>query len=233
MPPDLTAINETLANARRRLLDARNPAGHWEGELSASALSTATAVFALHQYWKAAPASGASRQLDRDCDRLVRAGLAWLALHQNADGGWGDTVKSVSNISTTALCWAAFAVDSAKAAGAYGATIAAAEAWLANAAGGLEPERLARAIADRYGADRTFSVPILTMCALAGRLGAGRAGWRLVPQLPFELAAFPQRWFKWLRLPVVSYALPALIAIGQARHANRPTLNPATRAARG
>lgn len=207
-------------------------AGHWEGELSASALSTATAVFALHQYWATAPASVESRRVDRDCDRLVRAGLAWLALHQNADGGWGDTIKSVSNISTTALCWAAFAVDSARACGAYGATVTAAEAWLGNAAGGLEPIRLSRAIADRYGADRTFSVPILTMCALAGRLGRGRGAWRLVPQLPFELAAFPQRWFKWLRLPVVSYALPALIAIGQARHANRPTLNPAARAAR-
>jgi len=38
-----------------------------------------------------------------------------------------------------------------------------------------------------------------------------------VPQLPFELAAFPAL-FRLLRLPVVSYALPALIALGQARH---------------
>lgn len=232
VPTTLADLDATLANARRRLLHARSAAGHWEGELSSSALSTATAVFALHQFWRASPASSLSRATDRECDRLVRAGLAWLALHQNADGGWGDTVKSVSNISTTALCWAAFAVDSAKAANAYGSTVAAAEAWLAHAAGGLEPDPLARAIADRYGADRTFSVPILTMCALAGRLGEGGGAWRLVPQLPFELAAFPQRWFKWLRLPVVSYALPALIAIGQARHANRPSLNPAARAAR-
>src|SRR6185436_13000637 len=40
---------------------------------------------------------------------------------------------------------------------------------------------------------------------------------------------FPHRWFAALRLPVVSYALPALIAIGQARHCHRPSLNPATR----
>ena len=33
--------------------------------------------------------------------------------------------------------------------------------------------------------------------------------------LPFELAAFPRPWFGALGLPVVSYALPALIAIGQ------------------
>ena len=59
-----------------------------------------------------------------------------------------------------------------------------------------------QAIADRYGKDRTFSVPILTMLSLAGRLGADP--WRLVPQLPFELAACPHRWFQWLRLPVGS-----------------------------
>ena len=35
-------------------------------------------------------------------------GLRWLVANQNADGGWGDTVLSKSNISTTALCWAAF-----------------------------------------------------------------------------------------------------------------------------
>jgi squalene-hopene/tetraprenyl-beta-curcumene cyclase len=53
-----------------------------------------------------------------------------------------------------------------------------------------------------------------------------------VPALPFELAAFPQRWFKWLRLPVVSYALPALIAIGQVRHTLRPSRSIAVRTVR-
>jgi squalene-hopene/tetraprenyl-beta-curcumene cyclase len=56
--------------------------------------------------------------------------------------------------------------------------------------------------------------------------------WRFVPQLPFELAACPHQWFQGLRLPVVSYALPALIAIGHVRHANRPTSNPIARAVR-
>ncbi len=89
-----------------------------------------------------------------------------------------------------------------------------------------------RAIGDRYGKDRTFSVPILTVLALAGCLGDEQLAWRLVPQLPFELAACPQAWFKWLRLPVVSYALPALIALGRLRHKRRPTRNPIARAAR-
>ena len=41
-------------------------------------------------------------------------------------------------------------------------------------AGGIDPPTLARAIVARYGRDRTFSVPILTMCALGGRLGSGQ-----------------------------------------------------------
>ena len=88
---------------------------------------------------------------------------------------------------------------------------------------------LIAAIIARYGKDRTFSVPILTMCALAGRLGEGKEAWRRVIQLPFELAALPQKFFAALRLPVVSYALPALIAIGQVRHHHLPTRNPLTR----
>jgi squalene-hopene/tetraprenyl-beta-curcumene cyclase len=151
---------------------------------------------------------------------IIHLGIRWLIEHQNSDGGWGDTVRSLSNISTTALCWAALSVAGDEVRN----TVAAAEAWLARAAGSLEPLRLAGAIADRYGKDRTFSVPILTMCALAGRLG--EEGWKHVPQLPFELAACPQSWFRFLRLPVVSYALPALIAMGQVRHHRRPTLNP-------
>jgi len=50
--------------------------------------------------------------------------------------------------------------------------------------------------------------------------------------LPFELAACPHAWFKWLRLPVVSYALPALIALGHLRHQCRPTPNPLLRVVR-
>ena len=44
--------------------------------------------------------------------------------------------------------------------------------------------------------------------------------------VPFELAALPQAWFGALQLPVVSYALPALIAIGQVRHGLGPVGNP-------
>ncbi len=206
----------------------RGAAPNWTGELSASALSTATAVTALTLMARgAATDAGAAAEPWRD---LIRRGRAWLIQHQNPDGGWGDTTRSKSNISTTTLGWAALGLEPADTVAAP--ALAAAERWLCEAAGSLAPERLVDAIEQRYGSDRTFSIPILTMCALCGRLGAGDEGWRHVRQLPFEVAALPQRWFGALRLPVVSYALPALIAIGQVRHAKRPTANPVWRGLR-
>ncbi|MEZ6052644.1 MAG: prenyltransferase/squalene oxidase repeat-containing protein [Planctomycetaceae bacterium] len=91
---------------------------------------------------------------------------------------------------------------------------------------------MAEAIRKRYGKDKTFSVPILTALALTGRLGSPETAWKIVPQLPFELAACPHSWWAALQLPVVSYALPALIAIGQVRHHHRPSRNPLLRALR-
>ena len=83
------------------------------------------------------------------------------------------------------------------------------------------------ALRARYGKDKTFAVPILTNCALAGLVD-----WREVSSLPFELAAFPQSWYRFVRLPVVSYAIPALVAIGQARFLHVKPRNPLVRAMR-
>lgn len=222
--PDAFALE--LAHAvqisNKSLLDLRGDNGCWEGELSSSALSTATAVCAL-----ALKASHGSENRSECLDR-ANAGLEWIAKHQNPDGGWGDTTISFSNISTTALCWAAFGTISG-ADEKYQSAVLKSGQWLTEKAGSTQPESLAPAITRRYGKDRTFSVPILTMCALAGRLGSGRQAWSWVLPLPFELAAFPHGFYAALRLPVVSYALPALIAIGQARHFHRPSRNPVVR----
>jgi squalene-hopene/tetraprenyl-beta-curcumene cyclase len=217
-------LQEALQNTRRTLLNLRGPHGHWEGELASSALSTAVAVVALDTYLRSKSAVlDEARRLRLEA--LRSGGRAWLARTQNADGGWGDTTLSISNISTAALGWAALAgVDKE-----YPEVAQRCAAWLDRAALGLEPANLASAIAHRYGKDRTFSVPILTTLALTGRLGPAEKAWRLVPQLPFELAACPHKWFGRLRLPVVSYALPALIALGLVRHCHRPTWNPCTR----
>lgn len=207
-------VTEVLARCRRALLDRRVAAGHWEGHLSSSALATATAVTAI----AAARRAGAAGP---SADRLVDGGIAWLLAHRNADGGWGDTPDSISNISTTALVWAtlAFGRGAAVESAASGAA-----GWIGRVAGDATPASLADALGRRYGKDRTFSVPILTMCAIAGRLGPSREAWRLIPQLPFELAVLPHRLFGALSLPVVSYALPALVAMGVARHRLGPGL---------
>jgi squalene-hopene/tetraprenyl-beta-curcumene cyclase len=214
---DPARVEAAYHTALAALLAERTPEGHWVGELSTSALSTATAMSALALVRKHAPA--APRH-----DDLIAGGLAWLAAHQNADGGWGDTVKSLSNISTTMLCRAAFHIAGAEEQ--HADCLKRADAYMEERFG-RTPEEHAEAVRRRYGKDRTFSVPILMTSALAGLVK-----WREVPSLPFELACFPQSWFRFLKLPVVSYALPALIAIGLAVHYHRPPLNPLARTVR-
>jgi squalene-hopene/tetraprenyl-beta-curcumene cyclase len=212
-----TRLESAYQTALAALLAERTPDGHWVGELSTSALSTATAVSALALVRKATT-------IHDSFDPLIVGGLNWLAAHQNDDGGWGDTVVSFSNISTTMLCRAAFHLTGT--ATDHEETLRRSEAWL-HGRYGKTPEELAESVRARYGKDRTFSVPILMTSALAGLVS-----WREVPSLPFELACFPQSWFRFLRIPVVSYALPALIAIGQAVYHHRPSGNPLTRAIR-
>lgn len=209
MNPDLAdSVRHALRCVTTLLMSELGPAGHWTGELSASALSTATAVTALATVDRIAHSD------------LIRSGLNWLAAHANADGGWGDTVRSRSNLSTTALVWAAF--GAAQADREFSTAVAGATAYLRCHTG--PPGELVPAIEKLYGQDRTFSVPITMTLALSGRLGPD--GWRSVRPLPFELAALPRGLFGVLRLPVVSYALPALIAIGQVIHHHAPRFHP-------
>ncbi len=203
-------VKTTLAAATEGLLALREADGGWTGRLSSSALSTATAVRAL------------ARVNPQAHHQLISAGRKWLSEHVNADGAWGDTPQSRSNLPTTLLVWSALAGDASE-------VIPPAEKWLTDRIGSLEPKRIASKLAEIYGADRTFAAPILTMCAISGRLGDGAEAWDLVPPLPFELATLPHKSFRMLGMPVVSYALPALIAIGQVRHFHRPSRNPAVR----
>jgi len=203
-PQRLRAAYERVAST---LLDEATPQGFWTGELSTSALSTATAVMALDQVARA--------EQTGEHDALIARGLHWLAESQNADGGWGDTDASVSNISTTMLAHATLhSVDRDRR---HAAVLERAQRYIDHA-GGVE------AVRRRYGRDHTFAAPILTHCALAGLVG-----WNDIPALPFELGCLPHRFYKLVNLPVVSYALPALIAIGQVQHAHRPSRNPCTR----
>ena len=208
MPLDHTRVQQALKKVTGTLLAEFDSRGFWVGELSSSALSTAVAVIALHRMG----------QLE-----LIGPGLRWLAVNVNKDGGWGDTTRSRSNLSTTALVWAAFGATGLEPQ--FKSVVAGAEAWIIARSGSLE--QLPETIVGLYGKDRTFSIPILMTLAVSGRLSGD--GWRSVIPLPFELAALPQSWFGVLQLPVVSYALPALIAIGQCIHHHAPSRNPFAR----
>ncbi len=190
-------------NITAKLFAERNATGTWQGELSSSALATAVAIVSLQKFDK------------QKYQNIVSLSYNWLVDNINKDGGYGDTPASPSNISTTLLCWAAFALveqDDSR----YSATIKKIEKYLSQEIGDLSQQNIVKKILEIYGKDHTFSVPILTTLAATGRLG--EKGWLVVPQLPFELAIFPHSLFRFLKLEVVSYALPALISIGLVKY---------------
>jgi squalene-hopene/tetraprenyl-beta-curcumene cyclase len=206
---DQGRLERAYGVVRDRLLSEMSADGYWLGELSASALSTATAVSALISVDREAHAA------------LVDAGAGWLCTHQNNDGGWGDTADSPSNVSTTLLAMSALTLH-----GHSDAALERARGYLDENAG-RTPGEWIETLNRIYGRDRTFAVPILTNAAIAGLVQ-----WDQVPRLPFELAAVPQGLYRFLRLHVVSYALPALIAVGLALHRNNPSRNPVARGIR-
>ncbi len=224
--PDTARLQHAFDTLRDELLAQCTPQGHWVGELASSAVSTATAISALalverHAAHQASPASDQNGAWDRQLAQLsslICHGVEWLADQQNDDGGWGDTDKSHSNVATTMLVRSAFQLSVLPAA--HGDALARADDYLKRQ-GGIT------GIRRRYGRDKTFAVPILTNAALADLVP-----WHEVAPLPFELASLPQAVFRFLRLPVVSYAIPALVAVGQARYVHRPPLNPLVRLVR-
>ena len=210
---DDALLRRAYETARERLLGERTAGGYWLGELSSSALSTATAVSALYIV---------SAERHRS---LIAPAVAWLAGDQNADGGWGDSPDSPSNLPTTMLVDAALRLGIAHEASVDQDCLVRSEAFIRRNAGESRDEHV-RSLAALYDGDRTFAVPILANCALAD------GEWSHVPGLPFELACLPHSWFRLARLHVVSYALPALIAMGQLVHRHRPSRNPLLRAVR-
>ena len=183
-------LKEMQTDAIERLMKSRSADGMWRGSLSSSAISTAVSVFALQRI---------------DADKYashIQAGVRWLHETMKADGSWGDSVESPSNMTATLLTYVSLY--------AVGQAPHASREYLSQHLGGDSEEALTKGVLRYYGRDLTFSVPILMMCALAGVV----KDWKKIPPFPFELATLPQRLFRYLNLPVVSYAIPALIAIG-------------------
>ena len=181
------------------LLDWQNKKGYWEGELSSSALGVSVACAALHFY-------------DREANLpAIKKGMQWLAAHANTDGGFGDTAESLSNISTSLLCYAAISLCSEIFTESE-CLLKGLEKYLKNENIDVHSPKAAQAILNHYGKDFTFSVPILSMCAFCGI--PPDKGFENIPQLPFELSLFPRSFYRMLNLNVVSYAIPALVAVG-------------------
>ena len=163
-------------------------------------------------------AGGGSTDQQTEIRRQIEEGFCWLVAQQNQDGGFGDTPLNYSNIATTMLVVAA--TNAAGRVDANQKMIDAASAYV-DSQGSIEGLRR------RYGKDKTFAVPILANCAMAGIVP-----WKEVSAFPFEAACVPQRFYHLMQLPVVSYAIPALVAIGQAKFHFDPPWDPVRKSIR-
>ncbi len=197
----------------QKLIEERNEYGFWKGKLASSALAGAVACVALHLY-------DPSRS-----EKHVHNGINWLVKNMNDDGGFGDTPESLSNMSTSLLVYAAihfcpFDPDKKEKA------IERMRTYFNTQNIDLNTEKLSGSVLEFYGRDYTFSVPILTFLAICK--ATGEDAYRYIPQLPFELSLFPASFFRFLNLQVVSYAIPALIAVGIALFNHKKRKNPLT-----
>lgn len=186
--------DEMISVLRKQLIAKRSSGQMWRGQLSSSAISTSVSVFALYMVDKEKYANA------------IRKGTEWLNSTMHEDGSWGDTLESPSNMTATLLTYASLC--------AVGEPTVKTKEYLTTKFGGSTDQHIIKGVLDYYGTDLTFSAPILVMCALAGIISS----WDEIPQLPFEVSVLPQKLFRFFQLPVVSYAIPALIAVGILRY---------------
>ena len=187
---DMEKVERLIRELTDKLCSLRQEDGIWRGVLSSSAISTSVSLFALYE-------------IDKEKYRsVIEAATKWLEDTMCEDGSWGDSVDSPSNPTATLLSFAALH--------AVGHDSPRTRQLLTERFGGYSDDKIIEGVLKYYGKDLTFSVPILVMCAMTGVIHS----WDKIPSLPFELAVLPQRFFRFLNLPVVSYAIPALIAVG-------------------
>ena len=183
-------VERLIRELTDKLCSLRQEDGIWRGVLSSSAISTSVSLFALYE-------------IDKEKYRsVIEAAAKWLEDTMCEDGSWGDSVDSPSNPTATLLSFAALH--------AVGHDSPRTRQLLTERFGGYSDDKIIDGVLKYYGKDLTFSVPILVMCAMTGVIHS----WDKIPSFPFELAVLPQRFFRFLNLPVVSYAIPALFAVG-------------------
>lgn len=197
-----------------QLKSQQNEEGFWSGHLASSALATAVAMVALKIN---------NEKPDND---LILNGLDWILNHQNEDGGFGDTPESVSNVSTTLLSYAAIRFCGGSDTR-TSITLDKINKYLSAKNIDLTKGDITSTVLSFYGNDFTFSVPILSMLVICGVLD--NEACRKIPQLPFEFTLLPAKWYSFFNLRVVSYAIPALIAVGIFVFKKRKHYNPVTR----
>ncbi|NOU18107.1 MAG: squalene--hopene cyclase [Bacteroidales bacterium] len=182
-----------------KLIEEQNSRGFWTGQLSSSALGVSVAIVAIKL-----------KGLPNHEERVFK-GLQWLFRNVNTDGGYGDTPESESNVSTSFLCYAAITfcqtseTDGNK-------ILKGIENYLESQKISLKSGNIAKSVLSYYGKDYTFSVPILSMLTICGILGDEDI--RKIPQLPFEFTLLPASLYRFFNMQVVSYAIPALVAVG-------------------
>ncbi|NVO12054.1 MAG: squalene--hopene cyclase [Bacteroidales bacterium] len=182
-----------------KLIEEQNSNGFWTGQLSSSALGVSVAIVAIKL-----------KGLPNHEERVLK-GLQWLFNNVNIDGGYGDTSESESNVSTSFLCYAAVTFcqtkefDGSK-------ILKGIEDYLESQNINLKSGNVAKSVLSYYGKDYTFSVPILSMLTICGILGDEDI--RKIPQLPFEFTLLPASLYRFFNMQVVSYAIPALVAVG-------------------
>lgn len=192
-----------MQELENKIIELFGDDGLWRGHLSSSAISTSVACFAL------------MFNGDAQDDEIICKAVRWLELNQNSDGGWGDSSESPTNITATLLAYACITFASnEKNINSHAVNEAA--ICLKKSIGTLTAANIRNAVLEKYETDLTFSVPILVISAIAGVLDESIL--KNLPRLPFEAALFPQKIYRFLNLPVVSYAIPALIAVGLAQH---------------
>ncbi|MCL2688621.1 MAG: squalene--hopene cyclase [Chitinispirillia bacterium] len=189
-----------IEKLREYLLSRRSADGYFEGRLSDSAVSTAVACAAL----ETADAHKYANEINR--------AKHWLISNRNDDGLYGDSPESPSNLTASFLAYAALNRNDE-----YQHELKDLRLWLLNYFGDFSFASVKRGFLKEYGQDLTFSVPILAMATAAKFFENENEAWRKMPKFPFEAVVIPENFFKYMNLPVVSYAIPALICVGLAQ----------------
>lgn len=193
-------LKQMLDEVGRKVMALRRNNGMWNGYLSSSPISTSVSVFALHLI---DPVKYRNE---------IDGGVRWLLTCMKPEGAWGDSDESPVNMTATLLTYATlYKLDKLP---------IPTQRYVHDTLNWKSEDQIVDGVLKYYGTDLTFSVPILMMCALAGVISS----WKRIPPFPFELATMPRQTFRYLNLPVVSYAIPALIAVGILQHRRRKTL---------